>query len=115
MVLQVDVQQIRPGTTVVSLSGALTLGTSLQIADAKIQQALHAETPKLILNMSGVPYMDSAGLGALVHASGVAQEHGGAMRLCAVTDRVASMLKMTRTDRLLPTDPDVNASLAALA
>lgn len=115
MILQVDLQEIKPGTAVVSFTGALTLGTSLHTADLKLQQALEGGFPKLVLNMAGVPYIDSAGLGALIHNSGMAREHGGELRLCNVAERVASLIKMTRTDALLPMDADVDASLAAFA
>jgi anti-sigma B factor antagonist len=115
MILQVEFQEIQPGTAVVSFTGALTLGSSLHTADQKLQQALDGGFPKLVLNMAGVPYIDSAGLGALIHASGLAKERGGELRLCCVSERVASLLKMTRTDALLPMDADTDASLAALA
>jgi anti-sigma B factor antagonist len=114
MILQADFQELKPGTAVVSFTGALTLGTSLHTADLKIQQAIDGGFPKLVLNMSGVPFLDSAGLGTLIHASGLAKERGGELRLCGVTERVASLLKMTRTDGLLPMDADVEASLTAL-
>jgi anti-anti-sigma regulatory factor len=42
-------------------------------------------------------------------------EMQGSMRLCGVSDKVASLLKMTRMDTFLKIDPDVEASLAALA
>lgn len=115
MILQVDIHEIEPGRAVVDLVGALTLGTSLHTADARLQQTLKNGLPRLVLNMAGVPYMDSAGLGVLINASGIAKEQGGELRLCGVSERVLSLLKMTRTDSLLPIDADVDASLAALA
>jgi len=115
MILQVEFEEIKPGTAVVSFTGALTLGTSLHTADQRLQQALEGGFPRLVLNMAGVPYIDSAGLGALIHTSGLAKENGGELRLCGVSERVAALIKMTRTDNLLPMDIDVEASLAALA
>lgn len=114
MILQVDFHEVKPGTAVVDLVGALTLGTSLHAADARLQQALQNGLPRLVLNMAGVPYMDSAGLGVLINASGMARGQGGELRLCSVSDRVLTVIKMTRTESLLPIDVDVDASLAAL-
>ena len=59
--------------------------------------------------------MDSAGLGVLIQASGIARQQGADLRLCGVPQRVAELITMTRTDALLPMDTDVDASLAALA
>ena len=115
MILQVDIQRLQPGLAVVKLTGALTLGTSLHGADAQLQKTIKDGAAKVVLNMTGVPYMDSAGLGVLVQASGLAKQQGGDLRLCGVADRVAELIKMTRTDALLPMDADEDASLKALA
>jgi anti-anti-sigma factor len=115
MILDVSVNQIAPDTAVVTLSGALTLGTSLMTADNKLQGLIKAGTIKIALDMSSVPYIDSAGLGAIVHAYGLAMEMQGSMRLCSISSKVESLLRMTRMDTFLPIDPDVATSLAALA
>ena len=114
MILQVDVDKPNPGVAVVRYTGALTLGTSLHTADAQLQKTIKDGAAKVVLDMAGVPYMDSAGLGTLVQASGIAREQGGELRLCGVSARVAELIKMTRTDGLLPMDADVEASLKAL-
>lgn len=115
MILDVSIKHTSPGTAVVALTGALTLGTSLLAADTNLQNLIKAGTVKIALDLSGVPYIDSAGLGAIVHAYGLAMEMKGAMRLCGVNEKLASMLKMTRMDGFLAVDADAAASLAALA
>jgi anti-sigma B factor antagonist len=115
MILHVDIERPGPGIAVARFTGALTLGTSLHAADAQLQKTIRDGAARIVLDMAGVPYMDSAGLGALVQASGLAKQHGGDLRLCGVSERVAELIKMTRTDALLPMDADVDASLAALA
>ncbi len=115
MILQVDIEKPKPGVAVVRFTGALTLGTSLHAADAQMQKTIKDGAAKVVLDLAGVPYMDSAGLGALVQASGIAKQQGGDLRLCAVPERVAELIRMTRTDGLLPMDADVDASLAKLS
>ena len=114
MLLQTSIRTVTPDTAVITLTGPLTLGTSLKTADMQIQSAIAKGAHRLVLEMSGVPYMDSAGLGSLVHASGVVQERGGVLRLAGVTDKVATLLRMTKVDSLLPMDADEAAALAAL-
>src|ERR1700757_253881 len=113
MILQVDVEKPNSGVAVVRYTGALTLGTSLHAADAQVQKTIQDGAAKVVLDMAEVPYMDSAGLGALVQASGLAKQQGGDLRLCGVSPRVSELIMMTRTDALLPMDADVDASLAA--
>jgi anti-anti-sigma factor len=114
MILQVEIERPTPGVAVVRFTGALTLGTSLHAADAQLQKTIKDGAAKVVLDMAGVPYMDSAGLGALVQASGMTKQQGGEMRLSGVNERVAELIRMTRTDALLPMDADVEASLKAL-
>jgi anti-sigma B factor antagonist len=115
MILETDIQRPEPGCAVVRFKGALTLGTSLHAADAQLQKTINGGAAKVVLNMAEVPYMDSAGLGVLVQASGLAKQQGGDLRLCGVSERVADLIRMTRTEALLPMDADEDASLKALA
>ena len=102
------------GIAVVRLSGGLTLGTSLKIADSQIQSAIEAGVSKMVIDLTEVEYVDSAGLGMLMYAYGMLNEKKGALRVCGVTERVLSLLRMTKTDMYLPMDKDVDESVAAL-
>jgi anti-anti-sigma factor len=54
--------------------------------------------PKLILDFTGVPYMDSAGIGALVGAHVSHSKDGRSLALVSVSERVVNALKVTRVD-----------------
>lgn len=114
MSLQLNVEEIDAHTAVITLDGALTFGLSLNLADSKIRGLVERGVTLLVLDMTGVPYCDSAGLGAIVHTYGLAKQKGGKIRLCGLSERVAAMLEMTTTDSFLPIDTDRAASLAAL-
>lgn len=114
MPLEVSVQRVPPDIAVLTLSGPLTLGTNLKTLDGTIQTLLGSGARRLVFDLSAAPYADSAGLGTLIHTSGLVAERGGTMRLAGVSDRILSMLRMTRTEGLLPMDADPAASLAAL-
>ena len=47
---------------------------------------------KLVLNLAGVPYIDSSGLGEIVYAYTTMQKRGGKLVLCALTKRVENFL-----------------------
>src|SRR5450631_1360373 len=55
-------------------------------------------TLKLILDFSGVPYIDSAGIGALVGAHVSHSKDGRTLALAGVSERVLNSLKVTRVD-----------------
>ncbi|HEY5214461.1 MAG TPA: STAS domain-containing protein [Acidobacteriaceae bacterium] len=54
--------------------------------------------PRLILDFAGVPYMDSAGIGALVGAHVSHSKDGRSLALAGVCERVLNALKVTRVD-----------------
>jgi anti-sigma B factor antagonist len=67
----------------------------------------------LILNMSGVPYMDSAGLGLLTNYFVAAQGEGRKFLLACVNERILSLLEMTKVDQILKMYPSVEAAQEA--
>lgn len=115
MAVQLVVEAIGPNRAVVTFQGSLNLGTTLQAADHQLQTLIGSGVTRLVLDLSHVPYCDSAGLGVIVHTYGLAEQKGGRVRICGVAGRVAGVLKMTRTDTFLPIDADRATSIAALA
>jgi anti-sigma B factor antagonist len=113
MPLSASIENLPQGIAVVRLSGGLTLGTSLKIADSQIQSAIGAGVSRMVIDLTSVEYVDSAGLGMLMYAYGMLNEKKGTLRLCGVADRVKSLLQMTKTDMFLPMDKTVDESLAA--
>ncbi|MFE6410735.1 STAS domain-containing protein [Streptomyces sp. NPDC057837] len=67
----------------------------------------------LILDLSGVGFCDSAGLGALIGIWHGAQAAGGSLALAAVPDRLMRMLTLTGVDSLLPHYPSIADALSA--
>jgi anti-anti-sigma factor len=114
MTLQASFVRIHADTAVITFVGSLTLGMNLKMADDQIQGLVEGGVSRLVLDLTAVPYMDSAGLGTLVHSNGLVLRGGGMLRLCGVGERVAALLKLTKMDAVLSMDPDAGASLAAL-
>jgi anti-sigma B factor antagonist len=114
MPLSANIENLPRGIAVVKLSGGLTLGTSLKIADTQIQSAIQDGVSRMVIDLTDVEYVDSAGLGTLMYAYGMLNEKKGTLRVCGVAERVLSLLKMTKTDTFLPIDKNLEESLAAL-
>jgi anti-anti-sigma factor len=114
MPLSASIENLPKGIAVVKLSGGLTLGTSLKIADSQIQASIEDGVTKMVIDLTDVEYVDSAGLGMLMYAYGMLNEKKGSLRLCGVTPRVMSLLKMTKTDTFLSIDQNRDESLTAL-
>ena len=113
MPLESTTQQIDPHTVIVVLSGPITLGTNLKTFESQVQTLLDTGVSRLAFDLTASPYADSAGLGSLIHTAGLLAQKGGSLRLSGVSERILSMLRMTRTDSLFTIDADPEASLAA--
>ncbi|HEX4949796.1 MAG TPA: STAS domain-containing protein [Blastocatellia bacterium] len=61
-----------------------------------IDKVLTAGTTHILLNLTGVPMVDSMGIGEIVRAFTKVQEAGGTLKLVGLTDRVYGALQITR-------------------
>jgi anti-anti-sigma factor len=87
----------KPGIKVVTLEGPMTIGNMFGL-----QNDLRAlKPPCLIVDLSAVPYMDSAGLGVIMNSFVSAQGGGRKLILTGVSDRVRALLEMTKVDSVL--------------
>lgn len=114
MLMTATIERLPEATAVVTLSGPLTLGTSLKFADSQVQGAISDGVIKRIFDLTAVDFVDSAGLGMIVFVYGAVNEKNGTLRLCGVAPRIMSLFRLTKTDGFLPIDTTREDSLAAL-
>lgn len=113
MILEAELERVDSITAVFRLTGRMTLGMRLREIETKITDAANDGVERLILDLSGIEFIDSAGLGALMILYGNMKLQGGQLRLVAPGPKVLDVLKLTHTDAILPVDPTLEASLAA--
>lgn len=89
--------------TILTLSGPLTLATLFDFQAALRQPDLKST----ILDFSGVPYMDSAGLGIVLSHWAHTQRIGVKFAAVAISERVQVLLEMTGVNQILPSFPTV--------
>ena len=68
---------------------------------------------KFLLNLAGVEYMDSDGMGELVRCYTVVRHKGGEMKLAQVSKRVADLLEITRLNTLFEIYSEEQVALRA--
>jgi anti-sigma B factor antagonist len=82
---------------IVDVSGKVTLGEGGDaILSDKFRSLLQQGQTKLLLNLGDVSYVDSAGLGAIVHSYVTVKNQGGALKLVNVTNRLKDLLSITK-------------------
>jgi anti-sigma B factor antagonist len=113
MLLQIEEREIQPGVTLVALTGKLSLGRESQRFEAHAAGLADKGAGKVILDLTGVDYMDSAGVGVVVLSSGKIKAAGGTMVVVAPEGRVRQVLTLAGVDGILNLTSTVEAAAAA--
>ncbi len=104
-------QRVEDGFGILHLVGSLTLGPSLSaLRDAARQLLAGNKLSGLILQVSEVSSVDSAGLGELTIVYNFANRQRLGLRLVGSTQSLLKMLDMTRLEELLPPAPDMQSA-----
>lgn len=94
---------------VLSFRGPLTMENV-----SPFMNAVRRETaPTMILDLSGVPYLDSSGLGSLVSACTSCVKSGRRMALTGVNKRVLKVFEITKTDNVFLMFPTLADAIEA--
>jgi anti-sigma B factor antagonist len=100
--------------TVLDLVGNLALEGNKQFR-RHVAATIDAGARKLILNLAGVPYMDSSGLGELISCYTAMQKLSGSVKLLHLNDRLRHLLTVTKLSALLETFDSESAAISSFA
>jgi anti-sigma B factor antagonist len=89
-------ERIVADLTILDLSGKLTSGEGAQRLHDKIESLIFQKRTHVIVNLAGVPYIDSSGLGQLVCAHGSFANAGGRLTLINLNARNNDLLAITK-------------------
>ncbi len=87
--------RLTQGVLVVDCSGRIVFGEESASLRDTVKKLL-AQSPKVVLNLREVNYVDSGGLGTLVSLYTTARSAEGAVKLANVSQRVVDLLQLTK-------------------
>jgi anti-sigma B factor antagonist len=99
-----------PDVRVIGLKGPLTINTLFEFQ----QELRSGNAPVTILDLLGVPYMDSAGMGAIINFYVSCQKSGRKLIVCGLNYRVIELFKLTNVDKLITIVDDLDEAEARL-
>src|SRR5437016_2796230 len=97
---------------VLPLEGEIDLHVSPDIA-ASLASMVAARPARLVVDLSGVTYIDSSGLAVLIQATQTVEEYGGKLTLAGMNEDVRSIFEMARLDQFFLIFPHVDAAISA--
>ena len=81
---------------ILDLKGKITLGEGDELLKDKVNSLVNQGHRKILLNLGGVPYIDSAGLGEVVRTYTTVSRQGGSLKLLNLTKRITDLLSITK-------------------
>jgi anti-sigma B factor antagonist len=97
--LKIEVETAASGIRIYRLAGPLTLNTLFEFQDLTRADADSA----VVIELSGVPYMDSAGLGAVLGILASCHRKGRGFGITGATERIQTLFSVAGVDGMIPT------------
>lgn len=82
--------------TILDLSGKITIGEGSVSLRGAIRRLLEENKKKILLNLAGVSYVDSSGIGELVSSFTSVNKEGGQLKLLKLTQKIQDLLAITK-------------------
>jgi len=107
-----DIEE-QAGALVLRLQGRFDAASAPEIKQL-LKDQVGAGNTRIVLEISGVDFMDSSGLSVIVTCQRLAQSRGGDLRIAGAAESVKSILELTRLSRVFELDSDVGEAISRL-
>jgi anti-anti-sigma factor len=87
---------------VIAVEGKLVLGAAVNSLREKLAKSLQTSVQHIVIDLSRVSYIDSAGIGALALAFFTAKNSGRSLKLAGPQPNVKEAIGLTRLDTVIP-------------
>lgn len=82
--------------TILDMDGKVTIGEGSVALRSAIRRLLGEGRNKILLNLGGVGYIDSSGIGELVSSFTAVNKEGGTLKLLNLTQKIQDLLAITK-------------------
>jgi anti-sigma B factor antagonist len=96
-------ERVLDGVRVLELKGKVTRGESEEQLRDRVLDLLESGHSRLVINLAGVPYIDSSGLGELVRCFTSMRRSGGRVGLTEVNRRLVDLFRVTKLSDIFET------------
>ena len=93
--MKIDIRTVRD-VSILDCSGKITLGEGTMSIRNTAKDVVQGGAKKIILNLAGITYIDSAGVGELVGAYVTAGNNGAKLKLLGLTGKLREVLTITK-------------------
>jgi anti-anti-sigma factor len=101
--------------TVFDISGRLILDNLLLSVESEIRELIDGGARKMVIDLTGLTWIDSSGVGSLIGSCEHMGELGGQIRLAGATGAVAKIFEKMQLERIVPLDADLSLACFRLS
>ena len=99
--------------SIVRVSGEVDMSNSPAVRDS-LMLLIGEKVPAIVVDLSGVTYMDSSGIATLIEGLQVTTSYGGIFRIAALTSKVRQVFELARLTDVFDIYPDVEQAKEGL-
>jgi anti-sigma B factor antagonist len=99
-------------TRILQIEGELDMNTAGAVRQ-ELTAAIESRTPRIVLDLTGLTYIDSSGLALFIESMQRLQKYGGKLALFGLRDTIRHTLEVAKLDQVFAVYPDKSAALAA--
>ncbi|CDM66889.1 STAS domain-containing protein [Pyrinomonas methylaliphatogenes] len=101
--------------TILDLTGKITIGEGSVALRSAIRRLLAEGKKKILLNLGGVSYVDSSGIGELVSSYTAVNKENGQLKLLNLTQKIQDLLAITKLLTVFDVYDDEAAALESFS
>jgi len=113
--LPIAKKEFRTAIFILELTGPLQIGVECKQLELAFDQLLRDGQTRVVLDLTKLSKLDSAGLGKIVNCFSRLKTAGGALRLAATTGMIDGVLKLAHADRFLKSYPTSREAAESLS
>ncbi|MCK5573738.1 MAG: STAS domain-containing protein [Bacteroidetes bacterium] len=102
----------REAVTVITLQGNLMGGPDATSLNATIHDLIEKGSNRIVIDLSGVEFMNSSGLGLLLGTASAVRNSGGSLTLASASKKVETIIKIAKLESVLEVHPSLEDAIA---
>ena len=115
MIVNVKIHELSPDISAMAFTGRLIRGHQWNDVEFVIRERVDRGLRKLVLDFSGLNYIDSAGIGFVAVCVSMLEQAGGRIAIAGAAGQVKELLTLTHVDRVVSIYPDLPSARSALS
>jgi anti-sigma B factor antagonist len=101
------------GVVILEPKGKIMGGPDASLLHEKLHECIELDKKRIVIDLSGVDWMNSTGLGILISSYTTLRNNGGMLKLANVTDKIQSLLTITKLVTVFEAYDSVDDAIAS--